>query len=150
MNSTVGGELDPSDPRYEDLQRLEELEQWLDGGDQNVIPWEMYLRGSLNRLTDSDGNTTVRTNLSTSASVSLPGRWKFSYSANFDVVAGEFTNQFWRLSRPLHCWQLEFNRGLADGEDFGISLYLADIPDLRLDRGDRARQSGFGSGYTGF
>jgi hypothetical protein len=88
--------------------------------------------------------------MSTRASLSLPGQWKFSYSANFDVVTGEFTNQFWRLSRPLHCWKLEFNRGLADGDDFGISLYLNDIPDLRLDRGDRARQASFGSGLPAF
>ena len=88
--------------------------------------------------------------MSARGSLSLPGEWKFSYSANFDVVTGEFTNQFWRLSRPLHCWRLEFNRGLADGSDFGVSLYLEDIRDLRLDRGDRARQSSFGGGLPSF
>jgi lipopolysaccharide assembly outer membrane protein LptD (OstA) len=150
VDSTAVGDLDPDDPRYDQEQQLKELEQWLEGGDRNVIPWEMYLRGSLTRRRDFDGETTVQTNMSTRASLSLPGQWKFSYSANFDVVTGEFTNQFWRLSRPLHCWKLEFNRGLADGDDFGISLYLNDIPDLRLDRGDRARQASFGSGLPAF
>jgi hypothetical protein len=149
-DSTRVGELSPDDPRYEEKERLEELREWLEGGDRNVIPWEFYLRGSLTRNRDASGNTTVRTNMSTRGSLSLPGEWKFSYSANFDVVTGEFTNQFWRLSRPLHCWRLEFNRGLADGSDFGISLYLEDIRDLRLDRGDRARQSSFGSGLPAF
>jgi hypothetical protein len=73
----------------------------------------------------------------------LPGQWKISYSADFDVETGEFTNQFWRLSRRLHQWRLEFSRGLADGQDFGFSLYLDSIPDLRIDRGDRARGGGF-------
>ena len=96
------------------------------------------------------GDVDIRTNMTARGSLSLPGEWKFSYSANFDVVTGEFTNQFWRLSRPLHCWRLEFNRGLADGSDFGISLYLEDIRDLRLDRGDRARQAGFSNGLPAF
>lgn len=149
-DSTQVGELNPDDPRYEEKQRLEELREWLEGGDRNVIPWELYLRGSLNRTRNSNGDIDIRTNMTARGSLSLPGEWKFSYSANFDVVTGEFTNQFWRLSRPLHCWRLEFNRGLADGSDFGISLYLADIRDLRLDRGDRARQSSFGGGLPSF
>jgi hypothetical protein len=149
-DSTRVGELNPDDPRYEEKQRLEELREWLEGGDRNVIPWELYLRGSLSRARNSLGEVDIRTNMSARGSLSLPGEWKFSYSANFDVVTGEFTNQFWRLSRPLHCWRLEFNRGLADGSDFGISLYLEDIRDLRIDRGDRARQSAFRGGLPAF
>jgi lipopolysaccharide assembly outer membrane protein LptD (OstA) len=149
-DSTRVGELNPDDPRYEEKQRLEELRGWLEGGDRNVIPWELYLRGSLSRSRNSLGDVDIRTNMTARGSLSLPGEWKFSYSANFDVVTGEFTNQFWRLSRPLHCWRLEFNRGLADGSDFGISLYLEDLRDLRLDRGDRARQAGFSNGLPAF
>ena len=149
-DSTQVGELNPDDPRYEEKERLEDLREWLEGGDRNVIPWELYLRGSLSRSRNTNGDVDIRTNMTARGSLSLPGEWKFSYSANFDVVTGEFTNQFWRLSRPLHCWRLEFNRGLADGSDFGVSLYLEDIRDLKVERGDRAGRSSFSGGLPAF
>lgn len=125
-------------------------EEWMEVGDRNSIPWDVYLRGSLSQTRASDGSTNTRSNLSARANVSLPGQWRFSWSGDFNTETGEFTNQYWRLSRPLHCWRLEFSRGLADGQDFGFSLYLDQIPDLRVDRGDRARAGAFGSRLQGF
>lgn len=138
----IDPERDDLEPWEEDELARQERERFLEGGDRNSLPWDLYVRGSFaqNRLTG--GGTTDRASLSTQANVGLPGQWKISYSADFDVEAGEFTNQFWRLSRRLHHWRLEFSRGLTDGQDFGFSLYLDAIPDLRVDRGDRARSSG--------
>ena len=142
-------------------RRLQELEDdpyaWdatdekrLETGDRNRIPWDVYLRGSLTETRASDGSSITRSNLSARANVSLPGKWRFSWSADFDTETGEFTNQYWRLSRPLHLWRLEFSRGLADGQDFGFSLYLDTIPDLRIDRGDRARSGDLGRRLSTF
>lgn len=140
------GEQDFYDPWGEEIGG-----DWLETGDRNAIPWDLYLRGSVtqsrNLATDV---TTTRANLSGRANLSLPGSWKLSYSADFDIETGEFTNQFWTLTRPLHQWELRFSRGLADGQDFGFSLYLKDIQDLRIDRGDRARSGDLRSRVSSF
>jgi len=115
-----------SDPRF------------TEGSDRNAIPWSLNTRVSVTRtLNQTTGEVTTRSNISGGASVRLPGQWSFSWNAGFDAEAGEFTNQFWSLRRDLHNWTLEFNRGTADGTDFGFRLYLRDIPDLEVTRGDR-------------
>lgn len=115
-----------SDPRF------------TEGTDRNAIPWNLNTRVSITRtLNSATGEVTTRSNISGGASVRLPGQWSFSWNAGFDAEAGEFTNQFWSLRRDLHNWTLEFNRGTAAGDDFGFRLYLRDIPDLEVTRGDR-------------
>jgi hypothetical protein len=75
--------------------------------------------------------------MSTNWSLRLPGEWSINYSAGFDVESGNFTNQYYALRRKIHHWTLEFNRGFADGQDFGFRLYLSEIPDLEVKRGKR-------------
>ena len=118
--------------------------------DRNGVPWDLSLRGSVRTARDSSGDTTVNTSLSATANLSLPGEWKLGWRSNFNVETGTFNNQFWTLERKLHDWQLVFRRGLTDGQDFGFSLYLNAIPDLRVDRGDLARSQDFRSRASSF
>jgi hypothetical protein len=112
---------------------------WLkEGQDLNAIPWSFNARASLNQSKDPfSGESSTRATVTTNATVRLPGQWQLSYSAGFDVDRGQFTNQFWSLRRDIHLWTLEFNRGITDGSDFGFRLYLRNLPDLEVKRGQR-------------
>jgi hypothetical protein len=115
-------------------------DQWLENAGENQLPWTVNLTGSLNQTRNPlTEQLDSRATLSGAFTLGLPGDWKLAWTAGFDVEAGEFTNQQYSLRRRVHCWTLEFTRGLTDGDDFGFSLYLSGIPDLRVDRGERAR-----------
>jgi lipopolysaccharide assembly outer membrane protein LptD (OstA) len=109
----------------------------LSAGDENALAWSLSsgLTYAQSRL--SDGSKSVRSTVSVSGSARLPGSWSLMYSAGFDIETGEFTNQHYSISRELHQWQLEFARSVADGSDFSFRLYLRDIPDLEVRRGNR-------------
>ena len=94
-------------------------------------------------LARRDGSLRVRATVSMGATLRLPGEWSLRWNSGFDAESGEFTNQQYVLTRSLHKWNLEFSRGVSgDGSDFGFRLYLSQIPDLEVKRGDRARGGG--------
>lgn len=160
---TLGGPLEvPVRPRNELLERLPDEpdsnatseEGWVGGfGDdggwdrgpalpreetgRNAIGWDFSSRLSYTRTTPELGTGSQRATASVTAGMQLPGSWRFDFNGGLDLQTGEFTNQYWRASRDLHCWRLEFYRGVASGSDFGFSLYLLQIPDIRVDRGQR-------------
>ena len=147
-------DLDPDDDYVSEEEQRRERERWLESGDDNRVPWDIAIRGSFTRSSQKDGPTTTRANVSLNGNLALPGAWKLTYRAGFDVDSGEFTNQYISLNRQLHHWRLEFTRqvaGISNREsEFGFRLYLEPLPDLSVDRGPLARGGGFGNRLSGF
>lgn len=107
---------------------------------RNELPWTLGLRYSHSQ-TDQRGNAggdRMSTNIGANLQVALPGAWTANWSAQFDLQEGLVTNQYWSLRRDLHCWTLEFDRSVAgDGSEFGFKLYLKQIPDVKITRGNQ-------------
>lgn len=138
-----------------DREQAREDEAWLDSGDGNRMPWNLNVSLTLNRTSVRDGATTLTARVPFRAGLSLPGAWRATYTANFDVDAGIFTTQRWTLERDLHHWRLEFRRessgfGSNNETEFGFRLYLQPIQDISIDRGPLARGGGYGNRLNSF
>ena len=107
---------------------------------RNQLPWSLDLRYSHSQtdLRGSGSGDRVATNVSAGLQVALPGAWTGTWNAQLDVQTGQLTNQYYSLKRDLHCWTLEFNRSVTDdGGEFGFLLYLKQIPDIKVTRGNQ-------------
>lgn len=153
VDSAAVDSLRTDDDDLDDLFEQDDIfrdddDAWLDGGGENQLPWDLNVSLTLTRTSVKDGDTSLTARVPFRAGMSLPGKWKATYSANFDVEEGAFTTQVWTLDRELHNWRLEFRSetsGFASNSEteFGFRLYLEPIPDLSVDRGPVARTGGF-------
>ena len=123
------------DPYQAEFRRDAELFSQSDN--RNVIAWTFAAGIGFWRDTDIDGAARTRASFSPNATVKLPGDWAVSWSSNVDAANGEFKNQRISLIHSLHCWKLAFSRAVdGDGSDFNFRLYLDEIPELEVKRGN--------------
>lgn len=85
-------------------------------------------------------------NLVFNGSWSPTAKWRVSFDYNYDLKEGVNTAQSFSVLRTIHCWQLEFDRRLLGGDwQYYLRINVTDLPDLQLERGDRAGSRGFGT-----
>lgn len=109
------------------------------------IPWSTNynLSYSLNRANPS--NIVERIGLSTKADLTITKNWKFSWSANFDLVERDLVYQNINIYRNLHCWEMSFNwQPLRGYFLFRINIKEASLKDIEYTRKPR------GTIYNGY
>ncbi|HVO77214.1 MAG TPA: hypothetical protein VMT60_04445, partial [Candidatus Bathyarchaeia archaeon] len=67
----------------------------------------------------------------------------------YDIDARDFTQQYYSLTRDLHCWQASFTHSRT-GKDWAyyFQISIKAHPDIKYERGTRAVQTNLGS-YLG-
>jgi hypothetical protein len=61
-----------------------------------------------------------------------------TFNTQYDLENGINTSQSWSVQRMVHRWQLSFDRRLLGGEwQYYFRISLTDIPDIKVERGDR-------------
>jgi hypothetical protein len=73
-------------------------------------------------------------------------RWRLRFDYDYDLKTGENTTQQLSVQRTIHCWELSFDRRLLGGDwQYYLRINVTDLPDLQVERGDRASGGGFGA-----
>jgi hypothetical protein len=64
--------------------------------------------------------------------------WRVTFNTQYDLQNGDNTTQSWSVQRMVHRWELSFDRRLLGGEwQYYFRISLTDIPDIKVERGDR-------------
>ncbi|HUV37544.1 MAG TPA: putative LPS assembly protein LptD [Patescibacteria group bacterium] len=105
--------------------------------------WSLNLNYSLSR-TGSGDMQRINSQLDLTSNINLTRNWKVSYSAYYDLEAGEFTSQMYSIKRDLHCWQASFvYRQYGDEWSYYFQIAIKAHPEIMYERGARGLQSGF-------
>jgi len=90
-------------------------------------PWSLNLSQSYTWGRGSDWSSTMRASLR----MSFTPKWSATYSVNYNVREGEFTNQDFSLTRDLHCWFAEFQRRFNNvAATYYFKIGVRDIQDI--------------------
>ena len=97
------------------------------------IPWNLSL--SYNYSFNKPSAISVYQSLSASIDFNLTPKWKFSITGGYDFQQHEVTAPQIRISRDLHCWDMNFTwnpSGTFSGYYFEIRIKAPQLQDLKL------------------
>jgi len=105
--------------------------------------WSADLDYSLTRSRNEDASASQT--LQASLQLKPTELWDMSWSTNFDIDTGEFTDHGIRLTRDLHRWEanFDFTQTATGNWTFRFEVRLSDQEDLKFDYEQRSLQDDF-------
>ena len=100
-----------------------------------TIPWNLSLGLSYYLSKPTPDFVTKNINLNYSLSFNLTDHWKFSINGGYDFSDKELTATVVRISRDLHCWNLNFDwtpMGYYRGYRLEIKVKAPQLQDLKI------------------
>ncbi|MBM4166882.1 MAG: LPS-assembly protein LptD [Ignavibacteria bacterium] len=110
--------------------------------EQPVLPWSISLSWDFSQSQQGGVINGRNSSLNGSLSFSLTQNWKFSTSANYDLVSKQFVVPSINISRNLHCWAMEFSwvpTGLYRSWRFEIHILDSQLQDVKLTKSRSSR-----------
>lgn len=121
-------ELISINPLFQQTPRQNEIPDY-------TIPWNLSLglSYSLNKPTPDFISKNI--NMNFSLSFNLTSQWKFSVNGGYDFSENEITAPVVRISRDLHCWNMNFDwtpMGYYRGYRLEIKVKAPQLQDLKI------------------
>ena len=107
--------------------------------------WESKLQFRYSTKWIDKENWDYKFTLKSISSINLSKNWVLSYIADFNLKDKEMTYHSFRIYRPLHCWEFNFNywpRGGSAGFSLQINVKNPDLQDIKLT--SKSSNRGFG------
>jgi hypothetical protein len=100
------------------------------------IPWNLDLNWYFSQSRPGDPSVIYRSSgLSASLGFNLTDNWKFSASANYDMINNELAAPQITVYRDLHCWEMNFSwvpTGYYRNFRLEIRLKAPQLQDVKL------------------
>lgn len=100
------------------------------------IPWQAGINYSVN-YTDDGVKKKITQTLGFNGSLTITGKWGFTFSGGFDIAKGRLTPMQLALNRDLHCWAMSFSWvpfGQMKSYMFHIGVKAGMLRDLKYDK----------------
>ncbi|MGH2575684.1 MAG: putative LPS assembly protein LptD, partial [Ignavibacteria bacterium] len=100
-----------------------------------TIPWEVTLNYNYGINKSNPFAISKISNLSGSLSFSLTQKWKFTFSASYDIFQKQFSAPYITIYRDLHCWEMNFNwipLGTYRGFRFELRIKAPQLQDIKV------------------
>jgi lipopolysaccharide assembly outer membrane protein LptD (OstA) len=101
------------------------------------IPWAISLNYNYSFQKPTPSVITKSSNISASLNFSLTRKWKFSFSAGYDIFNDRITAPFVTIYRDLHCWEMNFSwipLGTYRGYRFELRIKAPQLHDVKVEK----------------
>ncbi len=99
------------------------------------IPWNLNLNYNFNLSKFNPNESTIRSTIGASLSVSLTQAWKLTFRGNYDFQEKEITAPQITIFRDLDCWEMNFTwnpLGTYSGFRFEIRMKAPELQDIKI------------------
>ncbi len=109
-------------------------------GDKPVnfsIPWSVSFSYNYSINKSNPSVISKFSNISSNLSFNLTRKWKFTFSAGYDIFQQQFSTPYITIYRDLHCWEMSFNwvpTGIYRGYKFELKIKAPQLQDIKVTR----------------
>lgn len=136
--SVQGGELKTSEIDTVEREYADENEYIGIYGDKPAdfsIPWNISLSYNYGINKQNPFDPKKFSAVSGNIGFNLTSKWKFTFSAGYDLISNEFSTPYVTIYRDLHCWEMSFNwipAGLYRGYRFELKVKAPQLHDVKI------------------